>query len=259
MAFDLSSITKGKRLRAPKIVIYGPPKIGKSTFAASAPNAIGIITEEGLDNIDVAAFPLATNLMDVLEAITTLGNEAHDYQSVFVDSLDWLEPLIHKQICSDAKVNNIEEIGYGKGYIMADDIWRYFFSQLDMLRDTRGMTVICLAHEQINKVKNPALQEDYDAYSLKLNKRASAIISEWADVLGFAAHEVLTRAVDNGNTGVKQKKEYKALSTGARKLHINPHPAYVAGNRYSMPDTLLQWQAFQECISNAVSAPTINT
>ena len=40
MAFDLSSITRGKRLRAPKIVVYGPPKIGKSTFAASAPNAV---------------------------------------------------------------------------------------------------------------------------------------------------------------------------------------------------------------------------
>lgn len=258
MAFDLSSITKGKRLRAPKVVVYGPPKIGKSTFAASAPNAIGIITEEGLDAIDVAAFPLAKSLYDVLSAITTLANEQHDYQSVFVDSLDWLEPLIHQQICTDNKVNNIEDIGYGKGYIMADDIWRYFFSQLDLLRDTRGMTVICLAHEQINKVKNPALQEDYDAYSLKLNKRASAIISEWADVLGFAAHEVLTRAIDNGG-GIKQKKEIKAITTGARKLHINPHPAYVAGNRYGMPDTLLQWQAFQGCITEAMSAPSITT
>ena len=37
MAFDLSSITRGKRLRAPKVVIYGPPKIGKSTFAANSP------------------------------------------------------------------------------------------------------------------------------------------------------------------------------------------------------------------------------
>lgn len=258
MAFDLSSITKGKRLRAPRVIVYGPGFIGKTTFASSAPNSIGIITEEGLDNIDASKFPLAASFNDVLSAITTLINEQHDYQSVFVDSLDWLEPLILNQVCAEYKANNIEDIPYGKGYIMADDLWRYFFGQLDVLRDKRNMTVICLAHDQINKVKNPALQDDYDSYSLKLNKRASAIAIEWADVLGFAAHEVLTRAVDNGG-GLKQKKEIKAITTGARKLHINPNPAYVAGNRYGMPDTLLQWQAFQSGITAAMAAPAITT
>lgn len=116
MAFDLSSITRGKRLRAPKIVVYGPPKIGKSTFAASAPSAVGILTEEGLDNIDVAAFPVAKTYEDVLAAITTLANDAHEFNSVFVDSLDWLEPLILGKICRENGVDNIEKIGYGKGY-----------------------------------------------------------------------------------------------------------------------------------------------
>lgn len=249
MAFDLSSITRGKRLRAPKIVIYGPPKIGKSTFAASAPNPIGIITEEGLDNIDVAAFPLALTYDDVTQAIATLANEPHEFQSVFVDSLDWLEPLILAKICADNNVKNIEQIGYGKGYIMADDLWRDFFSRLDGLRNHRGMSIICIAHEQVNKVRNPTLPEDYDAYSLKLNKRATAIISEWADIIGFAAHEVMTRQVDSGF----QQKDVKAITTGARKLHVNPHPAYVAGNRYGMADTNLGWAAFQDALTRAMT------
>ena len=110
MAFDLSSITRGKRLRAPKIVVYGPPKIGKSTFAASAPSAVGILTEEGLDNIDVAAFPVAKTYEDVLAAIGTLANDPHEFNSVFVDSLDWLEPLILGKICRENGVDNIEKI-----------------------------------------------------------------------------------------------------------------------------------------------------
>lgn len=252
MAFDLSSITKGKRLRAPKVVIYGPPKIGKSTLAASAPNSIGILTEEGLDNIDVAAFPVAKSYEDVMQAISTLVNEKHEFQSVFVDSLDWLEPLLLGKICRENNVDNIEKIGYGKGYIMADDLWRRFFDQLDVLRNQRGMTVICIAHEQITKVRNPTLSDDYDAYSLKLNKRAVGIISEWADIIGFCAHEVMTRSVDSGFN----QKETKAITTGQRKLHVNPHPAYVAGNRYGMADVPLNWAAFQAALTAAMTAGT---
>jgi hypothetical protein len=249
MAFDLSSITRGKRLRAPKIVVYGPPKVGKSTFAASAPKAIGIITEEGLDNLDVDAFPKAKRYEEVLAALGTLYTEQHEYESVFVDSLDWLEPLVLARVCETHRVKNIEDIGYGKGYIMADDLWRQFFEGLDALRNDRGMTVICIAHEQINKIKNPTLADDYDAYSLKLNKRAVGIINEWADVIGFAQHEVLTRQTD---TGFNQK-ETKAISTGKRKLHLNPHPAYIAGNRYGIPDVPLSWADFAAALSAAMT------
>ena len=252
MAFNLGSITRGKRLRAPKIVIYGPPKVGKSTFAAQAPKAIGIITEEGLDNIDVDAFPKAASYEDVKSALLTLATEPHEYQTVFVDSLDWLEPLILAKICQENRVKNVEDIGYGKGYIMADDLWRDFFAALDYLRNEKNMTIICIAHEQINKVKNPTLADDYDAYSLKLNKRAVGIINEWADVIGFANHEVITRAAEGGFN----QKEIKAVSTGARKLHLNPHPAYIAGNRYGMPDTPLSWAAFSQALTAAMTAPS---
>lgn len=250
MAFDLTSITRGKRLRAPKIVVYGPPKVGKTTFAASAPGAIGIITEEGLDNIDVPAFPKCETFDDVIEQIGVLYTTAHEYQTVFLDSLDWLEPLILAKVCKDNGVSNIEKIGYGKGYIFADDLWKQFFAGLDALRNDKGMTVICIAHEQMSTVKNPTLAEDYTAYSLKLNKRATALINEWADVIGFAQHEVYTRQVDPDN---KLNKDVKAIGKGTRKLHLNPNPAYIAGNRYGMPDVPLGWPAFQEVLSAAMN------
>lgn len=250
MAFDLSSITRGKRLRAPKIVIYGPPKIGKTTFAASAPASVGIITEEGIDNIDVSAFPRAQTFADVMQAITTLYSEEHEFKTVFLDSLDWLEPLILAKVCQDNNVDNVEKIGYGKGYIYADDLWKQFFAGLDALRNDKGMTVICIAHEQINKIKDPTQAADYDAYSLKLNKRATALVNEWADIIGFAQYEIFTRKVDPNN---KLNNDVKATTTGQRKLHLNPHPAWVAGNRYGIPDVLLAWPAFDQALRDAMA------
>jgi hypothetical protein len=62
----------------------------------------------------------------------------------------------------------------------------------------------------------------------------------------------MTRQVDSGFNN----KETKAITTGQRKLHVNPHPAYVAGNRYGMADTALNWPAFQAGLTAAMSAPT---
>lgn len=251
MAFDLSSITRGKRLRAPKVVVYGPPKVGKSTFAASAPGSIGIITEEGIDAIDCAAFPKCATFDDVMTCLASLYTEKHEFQTVFVDSLDWLEPLILAAVAKEHKVANVEDIPYGKGYGYAEDKWRAFFAGLDALRNDKGMIVVCIAHEQVSKVRNPALAEDYDAYSLKLNKRATKIVEEWADVIGFAAHKVLTRTV----TGGFNQKETKAVSTGERVLYLNANPAYVAGNRYGIPDVPLNWQAFSTALTAAMNPP----
>jgi hypothetical protein len=37
----------------PRIVIYGPPKIGKSTLGSHAPAPIYLCAEDGVDNIPV--------------------------------------------------------------------------------------------------------------------------------------------------------------------------------------------------------------
>ena len=51
----------------------------------------------------------------------------------------------------------------------------------------------------------------------------------------------------------QQQKDIKAVSTGRRMLYLNPHPAYVAGNRYSLPDCELNWSQFQGLLNNALA------
>jgi len=244
MAFNLQSIQRTKRMRAPKIVIAGPGKIGKTTFAASAPNAVGILTEDGADAVDTAAFPLAQSLDEVYSAIGTLLNEVHPYESVFLDSLDWLEPLLHQHVCAANKWANIEAPGYGKGYIAAAEEWRTLLSGLEALRQQKNMAVILIAHDKIKRFESP-MHDGYDQYTIKLHDRASALVQEWADVIGWANYRVVTTQTDAGYGN----KETKARTTGDRILHVEPHPAHMGGNRFGLKNMPLSWEAFAAALA----------
>jgi hypothetical protein len=253
-SMDLSSITVNRATKPPRIVIYGEHKIGKSTFAASAPNPIVIRTEDGLAAIQVPTFPLATAYADVMSAIETLYRGGHGFQTAVIDTLDWLEPLVWKYTADIENKSDIEEIGYGKGYIKADEHWRTILDGLDAL-NAQGMTIICLAHAEIKRFDAPDT-EPYDRYQIKLHKRAAAIVQEWADVIGFARHEVLTVSDDAGFN----KKKTRGVSTGTRVLSVEERPAYFAGNRYSLPPDLPfpkvgAWNVFADACAPAYGAP----
>ncbi|MEO5355430.1 MAG: ATP-binding protein [Magnetococcus sp. XQGC-1] len=80
--------------------------VGKSTFAARSPKPVFIITEDGLGLLQVTSFPQARTFVEVLEALDSLLNEPHDFETVVLDSLDWLEPLIWAEVC---RANRVKE------------------------------------------------------------------------------------------------------------------------------------------------------
>jgi hypothetical protein len=246
--FDLKSISKTRRVRAPKIVIVGQGKIGKTTFAAMAPKAIGILTEDGADAVDANAFPLANSLADVYSAVATLINQDHDFQTLFIDSLDWLEPLVQDHVCKANNWKNIEQPGFGKGYVAAAEEWRNLLSGLEVLRADKGMGIILIAHDKIKRIEDP-LTEGFDSHVLKLHDRAGALVQEWADVIGYAGYRIFTSKTDAGFGN----KETKATTTGERILHVEPHPAHCGGNRFGLSNMPLDWAAFQEALTVAQS------
>ena len=64
MAYDLSQISSGVCVRAPRIILLGVEKIGKSTFAAGAnrPVFLPIKGEEGIDELDVDKVPVCNTV-----------------------------------------------------------------------------------------------------------------------------------------------------------------------------------------------------
>lgn len=104
-------IQRGKRAGPRRIMVYGTHGIGKSTFAAQAPGAVFISTEDGIADIDCDSFPICKTLEQFGGCLDMLLREEHSYQTVAIDSLDWLERLIWQFVCDKHKEKTILDIG----------------------------------------------------------------------------------------------------------------------------------------------------
>lgn len=232
----LASVKKGRVDTPLCVVMYGPEGIGKSTFAANAPNPIFIDAEDGSTRLDVSRFPVPENWEHVRESLALLANEKHEYQSVAIDTADWIEPLIYEHVCTAGSKSSIEDFGYGKGYVQALDQWRAFLDQLDLLR-ARGMHVILLAHTQVKTFRNPA-GDDYDRYELKLHAKAAGLLKEWSDAVLFTNYLAFPKETDG--------KKVKMLGDGSRVIYTEHRPAWDAKNKYGLPFKLpLDWTEFE--------------
>lgn len=239
MAISLASLNRRHEAKPPRIIVHGVAGVGKTTFGASAPKPVIIQTEDGLGSIDVPHFPLAKSFSDVLEAFQALYTEEHDFQTVVVDSLDWLEPLVWAETCRRNSWASIEQAGYGKGYLAAADTWREYIDAVNALRNDKGMAIIQIAHTDIKRFDSPET-EPYDRYVIKLHKRAAELLQEHADMILFANWKVSTTKADVGFN----QKVTRAVGRGERTLYTEERPAFVAKNRHNLPPELqLSWDA----------------
>ena len=226
MSALLSTITRGKRPRHIFALIYGTSGVGKSFWASHAPNPVFITTEKGTEQLDVARFPQVESIGELLAQVRALQTEKHKFDSVVLDSLDWVEPLIWKAVCDEGKVETIEQYagGYGKGYVRALDLWRTLLKELSVLNDK--MHVLLIGHAQIKSFQDPELPSAYDRYQLKINDKAAALVREAADAVLFARFETEL---------VKTNGKTRAYGEGNRIMYTESRPGWDAKNRFQLP------------------------
>ncbi len=247
----LDNIQTGRENKPPRIMVYGQEGIGKSTLGASAPDAIFIQTEDGLAEIDCHKFPLAQSFGDVIVELTALRDEEHNFRTVVIDSLDWLERLIFDEVCKEFGVRSIEKAdgGYGKGYVDALVHWRTVLSLLDDLRNKRGMMIILVAHAKVERFEDPE-NTAYDRYAPRLHKHAASLISEWVDAVLFATKRI--RVSRDGDS--RSIASPIGADGGERVLRTNGSPACIAKNRFGLPNEIpLSWDAFISAYQNSVT------
>lgn len=251
--FDVTNVQPSRIILPPRITIYGPEKVGKTTFAASIPDAVIADLEAGSGAQTARRFMrnpetgMLTTYKSFLDLVDSVERQEHQLSAFVVDSVDWLETLVFEQVAAEYGKRTVADIDYGKGHAAAENIFHDLFRRLDRLRDRRGMAVVLIAHSEVVRFDNP-ISASYDQYRLKLHKRIAPLVNEWSDCLLFA------------NTAVKVSKEQVGMvkvnkaSDQGMVLYTGKSEAYVAGNRYGLPPVIpFTWGDFIEAFNQATA------
>lgn len=262
----LSALKPDKIIRAPKIIIYGQPGIGKTTFAnrngKNNQTVLAFDLNDGFDGMDVTRYPvresepssskyLFKTFFEVHNAIVDVYKQEHAFDTLIIDGIDDLERLIHTQVCKERNVKTLKDIPYGGGPDAAMPYWNQILEGLEALRNHKGMTIILLSHAQIKRFDNP-LTDSYDCYNLAIEtKKAAPKLIGWADCVLFACEKVLTSKMDVGFG----KSKHRATASAGRVLRTIEKPSHVAKNRYGMPYEIpLEWEAFYNILVTSATA-----
>lgn len=221
------------------ILIYGPPKIGKTTLASQFPGSAFIATERGLDSLSVTRWEredgtyVVRDWEELLMATREVASSA-DVRTIVVDIIDHCYHFCDKYVCDK---NGVEfrldgSLGYGKGSSIIDSKFRAYIKSLTSL----GKGVIFLSHAKaIEKENAPRIIVP------SIPDRARPLVLGEVDMILFATTESVQ---ENGQPVAR------------RVLKTRPHPGYEAGGRIDLgTDTLpLEYAAFRTAYDAAVAA-----
>ena len=225
------NITRGPKKTAIRVGIYGTEGVGKSTFASKFPGAVFIDTEGSTSHMDVARFDPPEKLNDVENAIDYVIQHPDGIGTLVIDTVDWLEKYVFRAVCEKNHVNSIEDIGYGKGYVMAKETVQKLLEKLDEVIK-KGIHVVLVCHSMIRKFEMPDEMGSYDRYMLKLNeKNIAPVIKEWLDMLLFVNYRTDVVKAADGKTN-------KGKGGQKRIMYANHTACWDAKNRFGLPDEM---------------------
>jgi hypothetical protein len=234
----------------PRLVLYGEVKIGKTTFATSAPNVCLIATEDGALAVDVPRLPTdgkCKTWQDVLDCARALRDDEHDFKWAALDTANGAEALCQQMVVArdfDGHLNPGKGhdgfSAYGKGDKAVAQEYRALLAILDDIQQKRGVGVILLAHAGLHKTGN-ALGADFQKFGADMNKNTWALVAGWADQIGYACREMRVSIRDG-------EIKAKANAIGAERwIKFEGGPGLDAGGRvgYEMPEKiLLSWDDY---------------
>ena len=251
--FDLSPQKKSIK-PPPRLIIYGEPKIGKTTFATSAPNVVLIPTEDGSLGVDVQRLPTdgkCKTWQDVIDACNTILTQDHTFRWLVIDTINGAEWLCAQDVCNrdfkgvwQAAEGKDAFNAWGKGDKAVSYEFRRLLAVLDQIQQKRGIGIILLAHVGLHKTGN-ALGADFQKFGAEVNKYTWALLTGWSDQIGFA-HRDMSVAARN------KEQKFKAVAiNNERWISFEGGPAVDAGGRigYEMPDKiLLSWEDYESAM-----------
>jgi hypothetical protein len=205
------------------ILIYGMPKIGKSTFAASFPGALFLPCEPGLNDLEHYQIPdegIIESWDELLQAAALIAKGGHDYKTVIVDTVDEAYRMCAEHVCQQRGVEYTGDLPRGKGYAMVNGEFMRVIKKLAGL--PQGL--ILISHAKTRTVEVDGIERD--VVGTTLSDSPKKLIDGFVDMILYCDVEEVT-----GDGGEKIFK---------RVLRTKPSKKFSAGDRTGrLPQTVV--------------------
>jgi len=113
-------LTKEKRkavsVNPSTLLLYGAPKVGKTTMLSNLDDCLIIDTEKGSRMIE--GYIQEVNTRDELIETLIAIKESKDvkYKYIAIDTIDKVAEWAERRVCEEEGVNSIADLAFGKGY-----------------------------------------------------------------------------------------------------------------------------------------------
>lgn len=192
------------------VLVYGPSKIGKSTWCSHADGALFLATEAGLNNLDVYQAPIAT-WDELLVACKDIAEGKHPYKTVIIDTVDNAYRMCAEHVCQKFKIEHESDLGYGKGYALINNEFYRVLNKLALL--PCGLFLVSHSQEKEIETRTGKLTRVVPT----LPDKARKIVLGMVDIILFCDLEPMT--------GADGKPAHR------RVIRTKPNTNYEAGDR----------------------------
>lgn len=235
-----------------KALFHGDAGSGKSTLASQAEDPLFLDADNGLKTIKVPFVDLVDASFDQnLEVFRELAkSEEHKkrFQTIVYDSIDRLEDAIHLKVLErySGKYSHISQIPYAAGYKDAMEYWMIFKKIINHLCKMYHVILIC--HSMRTKIEDPLYSGAYDYWCLNLHQKASDLLHEQMDLVGFCCVSTYFQNEDAGFGKVRKV----AVGGTERILIVGGNSAVLAKNRFNIQDPIspMKWDLLMNTIKD---------
>lgn len=222
------NINKGPKHQAQRCVIYGVGGVGKTTLASKCPDPLFIDLEGGSNLYDISRISNVKTWYDLIHTVEEVATTPGVCKTLVIDTADRAELLCVEEVCNKNGKKSIEDWPYGKGQVFLNDEFKHLLQALDKCV-LAGINAVIIAHAIQRKVELPEELGSYDHYELKLSKKNSPMVKEWADALLFANYQTIVTTNADG----------KNKATGGKRVIYADHNAcWDAKNRHGLPEKM---------------------
>lgn len=215
--FNLEPSVISRDLNGKYILLYGKPKVGKTSFAVKSSKClvcafeIGVNALAGTKYIPIDKWATFKKLMGQLRK-----PQARElYDTIVIDTASIAFDLCEKYIMQREGVDNIRAIPWGQGWKMVSSEFQECLRELTMLGF--GLILICHSKEKATDMRdedgNPVMSVEPD-----LSKNAYSICNAICDVIGYI--------------NVEFEKDASGKTVSNRYLYTRQTPTIFAGSRY---------------------------